>query len=70
MQEIYKQPVQPELIGARIAELKAAGVTVAASLTRRRSSAGTRWRWTPGLDILVIQGTVVSAEHPLHARSP
>ncbi len=64
MQEIYKQPVQEELIGRRIEEMKAAGITTAASASRRRrSSAGTSLALDAGLDILVIQGTVVSAEH-------
>ena len=63
MQEIYLQPVNLELIGQRVAELKAAGIVTAASLTPQRVD-----HWAPlalgaGLDILVIQGTVVSAEH-------
>ena len=63
MQEIYLQPVNTELIGQRVAELKAAGIVTAASLTPQRVD-----HWAPlaleaGLDILVIQGTVVSAEH-------
>ena len=63
MQEIYKQPVQEELIGRRVEELKAAGITTAASLTPQKVE---RWHGLAleaGLDILVIQGTVVSAEH-------
>ena len=63
MQEIYLQPVNTELIGQRVAELKTAGIVTAASLTPQRVD-----HWAPlaleaGLDILVIQGTVVSAEH-------
>ncbi len=63
MQEIYLQPVNTELIGQRVAELKAAGIVTAASLTPQRVD-----HWAPlaleaALDILVIQGTVVSAEH-------
>jgi len=68
MQEIYKQPVQPELIGARIAQLKAAGITVAASLTPQKVERWHALALDAGLDILVIQGTVVSAEH-LSTRS-
>jgi IMP dehydrogenase len=70
MQEIYKQPVQPDLIGRRVAELKATGVTVAASLTPQKVE---RWHATAleaGLDILVIQGTVVSAEHVSTRSAP
>jgi len=63
MQEIYKQPVQPELIGQRVEELKRTGVVVAASLTPPKVERWHRLALEVGLDILVIQGTVVSAEH-------
>jgi IMP dehydrogenase len=63
MQEIYKQPVDPDLIGRRIAEIKASGVTTAASLTPQKVEHWHSLALDAGLDILVIQGTVVSAEH-------
>ncbi len=63
MQEIYKQEVQPDLIGQRVEELKRAGVTTAASLTPPKVERWHRLALEAGLDILVIQGTVVSAEH-------
>lgn len=63
MQEIYKQPVQPELIGRRVEEMAAAGITVAASLTPQKVNEWHSLALDAGLDILVIQGTVVSAEH-------
>ena len=63
MQEIYKEPVKAELISARIRELKDAGITVAASLTPQKVETYHKVALESGLDILVIQGTVVSAEH-------
>src|SRR3954447_25924914 len=63
MQEIYQQPIQPELIAQRIAEIKEQGVVVAASLTPQRVRRHYELALEAGLDILVIQGTVVSAEH-------
>ena len=39
MQEIYAEPIKPELITARLKEIRASGVTVAASLSPS---------WTPG----------------------
>jgi len=63
MQEIYRQPVQPELIARRIAEIKEHGVVAAASLTPQRVREHYELALDAGLDILVIQGTVVSAEH-------
>ena len=63
LQELYKEPIKPELIGERIRAIKAAGVTVAASLTPQRVTRYYKHAIAAGLDILVVQGTVVSAEH-------
>jgi IMP dehydrogenase len=63
MQEIYSEPVKPELIAQRISEIKEQGVVVAASLTPQRVRSHYETALEAGLDILVIQGTVVSAEH-------
>jgi IMP dehydrogenase len=63
MQEIYSTPIKPELIAKRIKEIKDQGVVVAASLTPQRIRAHYELALESGLDILVIQGTVVSAEH-------
>ncbi len=63
MQRIYEEPIKPELIAKRIAEIKEQGVVVAASLTPQRIRRYYELALDAGLDILVIQGTVVSAEH-------
>jgi IMP dehydrogenase len=63
MQKIYAEPVKPELITARIREIKEAGVLAAGSLTPQRVREHHEAALEAGLDILVIQGTVVSAEH-------
>jgi IMP dehydrogenase len=63
MQEIYRQPVDPGLIGARIREIKTGGVLAAGSLTPQRVREHYQAAVDAGLDVLVIQGTVVSAEH-------
>ena len=63
MQAIYSEPVKPELITQRIKEIKDHGVVAAASLTPQRVRAHYEAVLEAGLDILVIQGTVVSAEH-------
>jgi IMP dehydrogenase len=63
MQEIYAEPVKPELIAQRIAEIKEQGVVAAASLTPQRVEQHHELALEAGLDILVIQGTVISAEH-------
>ncbi len=63
MQEIYLEPIKEELIGRRIAEMKTADIITAASLTPQHVEALSPHALKAGLDILVIQGTVVSAEH-------
>ncbi|MGZ8611374.1 MAG: GuaB3 family IMP dehydrogenase-related protein [Actinomycetota bacterium] len=63
MQELYREPVKDELIGARIREIVDAGVTSCASLTPQRVERHAKLVVEAGLDVLVIQGTVVSAEH-------
>jgi IMP dehydrogenase len=70
MQEIYREPVKPELIAQRIREIKEHGVVVAASLTPQRVREHYETALEAGLDILVIQGTVVSAEHVSTVAEP
>lgn len=70
MQEIYLAPVNPDLIGQRIAEMKEAGIVTAGSLTPQRVGAWAGNALDAGLDILVIQGTVVSAEHVSSREEP
>ena len=70
MQEIYREPVKPELIAQRIREIKEQGVVVAASLTPQRVREHYETALEAGLDILVIQGTVVSAEHVSTVAEP
>ncbi len=70
MQLIYQEPVKPKLMKARIEEIKASGVVTAASLTPQRVSAHYEMVLEAGLDILVIQGTVVSAEHVSKTTEP
>src|SRR5215207_9189073 len=70
MQEIYREPIKPELIAQRIAEIKTEGVVVSASLTPQRVRSYYELALDAGLDILVIQGTVVSAEHVSEKTEP
>ena len=63
MQEIYREPIKRELVVQRIKEIKDGGVLAAASLTPQRVREYWQDALDAGLDVLVIQGTVVSAEH-------
>jgi IMP dehydrogenase len=63
MQRIYAEPVREDLVAQRIREIKEQGVVAAASLTPQRVRGLYETALDAGLDILVIQGTVISAEH-------
>jgi IMP dehydrogenase len=70
MQKLYLEPVKEELIGRRIREIKEKGVVAAASLTPQRVEQYYRIALEAGLDIMVIQGTVISAEHVSSRTEP
>ena len=63
MQQLYMEPVKAELITERIREIKEAGVVACASLTPQRVEQFAQTTLEADLDVLVVQGTVVSAEH-------
>jgi IMP dehydrogenase len=63
LQELYQEPIKEELIVKRIKEIKEAGVIAAASVTPQRTQQYAPLVLEAELDIFVIQGTVVSAEH-------
>jgi len=63
LQEIYAEPVKPELVSARLAEIRAAGVPVAGALSPQRTAELHRTVVDAGVDLFVIRGTTVSAEH-------
>jgi IMP dehydrogenase len=70
MQEIYRQPVIPELIAQRVEEIKQEGVVAAGSLTPQRVRDHYELALEAGLDVLVVQGTVISAEHVSSSVEP
>jgi len=70
MQEIYAAPIRPELITARLQEIRAAGVTVAGALSPQRTQEHWRTVVDAGVDLFVIRGTTVSAEHVSGVAEP
>lgn len=63
IQEIYKEPVKPELITQRLHEIRDAGVTVAGALSPQQTQRFYSTVVEAGVDLFVIRGTAVSAEH-------
>lgn len=70
MQEIYREPVKEELIVKRVKQIKESSDIVCASLTPKNVERYYKIAIDAGLDILVIQGTVVSAEHVSKTKTP
>ena len=63
MQQMYLEPIKLELVTERIKQMKQSGVTTSASVTPQKTTWMAKAIADAELDILVIQGTVVSAEH-------
>lgn len=70
MQELYLEPMKDELVVRRIREIREAGAITAASLTPQRVARYAPIAVEAGLDLLVIQGTVVSDEHVASSYEP
>src|SRR5215208_856475 len=70
MQKIYEEPVKAELVAQRVREIKAEGVVCSGSLTPQRVREYCDVALDAGIDVLVIQGTVISAEHVSSSVEP
>lgn len=63
MRELYSAPIRPELIQERLREVREAGVTVAGALSPHRTAEFSDTVIAAGVDLFVIRGNTVSAEH-------
>lgn len=70
IQQIYAEPIKPELIVERLHEIRDAGVTVAGTLSPQRTQDYYSTVLEAGVDLFVIRGTVVSAEHVSQDHEP
>ena len=70
IQQIYAEPIKPELIVQRLHEIRDAGVTVAGALSPQRTQDYYSTVLDAGVDLFVIRGTVVSAEHVSKNHEP
>jgi IMP dehydrogenase len=75
LQELHAAPINPDLISEAVKQVAAGGVTVAARVSPQRAAEVTPYLLAAGVEILVVQGTIVSAEHvsqdgePLNLKS-
>ena len=70
LQQIYKEPIKDELIARRLEQMREAGVVVAGRLSPQRVLRYWRTAVEAGLDLFVIRGSTVSAEHVSSRREP
>ena len=63
LQEVYRAPVRPELITERLTQIRASGVVVAGRLSPAQTQRHWRTVVEAGVDLMVIRGSFVSAEH-------
>ncbi len=70
MQEISSEPIKLDLVTERIRQIKAAGVVTSASVTPQKTEFMAKAILAAELDLLIIQGTVVSAEHVSKTTEP
>ncbi|UVO14534.1 GuaB3 family IMP dehydrogenase-related protein [Mycobacterium sp. SVM_VP21] len=62
LQQLHAAPLNPELLGAAVARISGAGVTTAVRVSPQNAAALTPALVAAGVDLLVIQGTIISAE--------
>ncbi len=70
LQEIYAAPILPQLITRRLNEMRDSGVTVAGSLSPQHTKEFAKAVVDAGVDMFVIRGTTVSAEHVSSQAEP
>ncbi|CAM3987197.1 GuaB3 family IMP dehydrogenase-related protein [Kibdelosporangium persicum] len=70
LQELHSAPIQADLIAQSVKEIRDSGVTVAARVSPQRAAELTPDLIAAGVEILVVQGTIVSAEHVARDGEP
>ena len=63
LQEVYSQPVQENLIGERVREIKQSGAVAAIAFTPQTTKRFSPLAVEAGADIVVVQSTVTTARH-------
>jgi IMP dehydrogenase len=68
LQQLHAAPLDPDLLGAAVAQIREAGVTTAVRVSPQNARALTPALMAAGIDLLVIQGTIISAERVAQGR--
>jgi IMP dehydrogenase len=70
LQQLHAAPLNPELVGAAVARIRDAGVTTAVRVSPQNAQALTPALVAAGIDLLIIQGTIISAERVAQDGEP
>ena len=70
LQQLHAAPLDPELLGAAVARIRDAGITTAVRVSPQNAQALTPALVAAGIDLLVIQGTIISAERVASEEEP
>lgn len=70
LQEVYSEPIREHLIAKRVSEIRDGGVTAAVRVSPQHTLALAPAVLAAGVDVLVVQGTIVSAEHVSAGEPP
>ncbi|MEV4317528.1 GuaB3 family IMP dehydrogenase-related protein [Actinocrispum sp. NPDC049592] len=70
LQDLHAAPIQADLIANAIKEVRDSGVTVAVRVSPQRAAELTPDLIAAGVEILIVQGTIVSAEHVARDGEP
>ena len=70
LQQLHSAPIDPDLLGAAVARIRDAGVTTAVRISPQNAQALTPTLVSAGIDLLVIQGTIISAERVAQDAEP
>lgn len=70
LQEMHQKPLDTDLLTERIAQVRAAGAIVAVRVSPQHARELAPVLQKAGMDLLVIQGTVISAEHVTQEGEP
>ncbi len=63
LQELHSVPIDTELLGAAVKQIRDAGVTTAVRVSPQRARELTPTLVAAGIDLLIVHGTIISAEH-------
>ena len=70
LQQLHAAPIDPDLLGAAVARIREAGITTAVRVSPQNAQVLTPALVSAGIDLLVIQGTIISAERVASDAEP